>query len=134
VVVPYLHTGNKLSVLVGLQGATGEQVITAGKDVAMQIAAMNPMAVNKDKIDPIIVQKELDIAREQASNEGKPAAMLENIAQGRLQKFFKENTLLDQPFVKDNTLSVAQYLNQVAPGLTVSEFKRVSIGGTSKSY
>lgn len=134
VVVPYLHTGNKLSVLVGLQGATGEAVIAAGKDVAMQIAAMNPIAVNKDKVDPAIIQIELDIAKEQAKNEGKPAAMLENIAQGRLQKFFKENTLLAQPFVKDHTVTIAQYLNQVADGLTVQDFKRVIIGGSAKSY
>lgn len=132
VVVPYTHTGKKLGVLVGLQGASGEQVIAAGKDVAMQIAAMSPIAVNKDKIDPTIIQKELDIAREQASNEGKPTAMLENIAQGRLQKFFKENTLLEQPFVKNNALSVAEYLKQIVNGLTVSDFKRVSVGGAPR--
>ncbi len=130
VVVPYLHTGNKLSVLVGLKGASGEQVIAAGKDIAMQIAAMNPIAVDKDKIDPAIIEKELAIAREQAKNEGKKDAMLENIAQGRLQKYFKENTLLNQPFVKDNSLTVAQYLDQVTKGLTVTDFKRVSVAGT----
>jgi elongation factor Ts len=130
VVVPYLHTGNKLSVLVGLQGSSGEKVILAGKDIAMQIAAMNPIAVNKDQINPAIIEKELAIAKELASNEGKPAAMLDTIAQGRLQKFFKENTVLEQPFIKDNSLSVSQYLNQVADGLTVKDFKRIAIGAS----
>jgi len=128
VVVPYIHTGSKLGVLVGLQGGTGEKVIEAGKDVAMQIAAMNPMAVDKDGVDATVVEQELAIAREQASNEGKPPAMLEKIAQGRLNKFFKDNTLLSQPFVKDNALTVAQYLAKVAPSLTVADFKRVSVG------
>ncbi|MEM7055559.1 MAG: translation elongation factor Ts [Bacteroidota bacterium] len=128
VVVPYLHTGSKLGVLVGLKGGTGEQVIVAGKDVAMQIAAMNPIAVDKDGVDTTIVEKELAIAREQAINEGKPPAILEKIAQGKLYKFFKENTLLTQPFVKDNSLTVAQYLAQVASDLTVTGFKRVLVG------
>jgi elongation factor Ts len=128
VVVPYLHTGNKLSVLVGLQGATGDAVIAAGKDIAMQIAAMNPVAVSKEHVDPSVIEKELEIAREQAKNESSPANLLDNIAQGKLKKFFKENTLLAQPFVKNNTLSVAEYLNQVAPGLTVSAFKRITVG------
>jgi len=128
VVVPYIHTGSKLGVLVGLQGGTGEKVIEAGKDVAMQIAAMNPRAVDKDGVDATVVEQELAIAREQASNEGKPPAMLEKIAQGRLNKFFKDNTLLSQPFVKDNALTVAQYLAKVAPSLTVADFKRVSVG------
>jgi len=128
VVVPYIHTGSKLGVLVGLQGGTGEKVIEAGKDVAMQIAAMNPRAVDKDGVDATVVEQELAIAREQASNEGKRPAMLEKIAQGRLNKFFKDNTLLSQPFVKDNALTVAQYLAKVAPSLTVADFKRVSVG------
>jgi len=128
VVVPYIHTGSKLGVLVGLQGGTGEKVIEAGKDVAMQIAAMNPMAVDKDGVDATVVEQELAIAREQASNEGKRPAMLEKIAQGRLNKFFKDNTLLSQPFVKDNALTVAQYLAKVAPSLTVVDFRRVLVG------
>lgn len=128
VVVPYLHTGSKLGVLVGLKGGTGEQVIVAGKDVAMQIAAMSPIAVDKDAVDATVVEKELSIAREQAINEGKPPAILEKIAQGKLHKFFKENTLLAQPFVKDNSLTVAQYLAQVTSGLTVTGFKRVLVG------
>ncbi|OJW68955.1 MAG: translation elongation factor Ts [Candidatus Amoebophilus sp. 36-38] len=128
VVVSYIHTGNKLAVLVGLEGARGEQVITAGKDVAMQIAALNPIAVDKDDVAPAVVEQELSIAREQSSREAKNPAMLENIAQGRLNKFFKEYTLVNQPFVKDNSLTVAQYLAKVAPGLKVKAFKRVLVG------
>jgi elongation factor Ts len=128
-VVPYVHVGNKLGVLVGLQGSHDPQVIEAGKDVAMQIAALNPLAVDKDDIDAVIVERELAIAKEQAQNEGKPEIMLDKIAQGRLNKFFKENTLLHQLFVKNNELTVAQYLASVAPSLTVAAFKRVSIVG-----
>jgi elongation factor Ts len=126
-VVPYVHLGKKLGVLVGLQGSHGPQVIEAGKDVAMQIAALNPLAVDKDDIDTVIVERELAIAREQAQNEGKPEIMLDKIAQGRLNKFFKENTLLNQLFVKNNELTVAQHLANIAPSLTVVAFKRVSI-------
>jgi len=128
VVVPYLHTGNKLAVLIALQGAKGEEVVSAGKDVAMQIAALNPIAIDKDGVSSSVVDQELSIAREQAIREGKPEAMLENIAQGRLNKFFKDNTLINQPFVKDNALTVAQYLSKVAAGLTVKDFKRILVG------
>lgn len=128
VVVPYLHTGSKLAVLVALQGAKGEQVLAAGKDVAMQIAALHPIAVDKQNVSQAVVEKELEIAREQAKQDAKNPAMLENIAQGRLSKFFKDQTLLNQPFVKDNSLTVAQYLAKVANGLTVSAFKRIVVG------
>ena len=126
-VVPYIHMGSKLGVLVGLTGGNSPQVIEAGRDVAMQIAAMNPLAVDKRGIDTTIVDRELIIAREQARNEGKPEIMLDKIAQGRLNKFFKENTLLDQPFVKNNGLTIAQYLESVASSLTVTAFERISI-------
>ncbi len=125
-VVPYIHMG-KLGVLVGLQGAQGPEVIEAGKNVAMQIAAMNPLALDKDGVDSKLAEKELVIAKEQARNEGKPEAMLEKIAQGRLEKFFKENTLLHQPFVKDNSLTIAQYVAQVAPQLAITAFERRSV-------
>lgn len=127
VVVPYIHMGSKLGVLVGLQGSHGVQVIEAGKDVAMQIAAMNPLAVDKEGINTAVLDQELAIAKEQARNEGKPEIMLDKIAQGRLNKFFQENTLLNQPFVKNNGLTIAQYLASIAPSLTVVAFKRVSI-------
>ena len=94
----------------------------------MQIAAMNPLALDKDQVDPSMVEKELEIGREQAKASGKPDAIIDKIAQGKLEKFFKENTLLNQPFLKDNSLSVQQYLSSIVSGLTVSEFKRVNIG------
>jgi elongation factor Ts len=128
VVVPYMHTGSKLAVLVALEGGKGEQVLAAGKDVAMQIAALHPIAVDKQGIPAATVEKELEIAREQAKQDAKNPAMLENIAQGRLSKFFKDHTLLNQPFVKDNSLTVAQYLAKVANGLTATAFKRVVVG------
>ena len=128
-VVSYLHIGNTLGVLVGLQGAQGPQAIEAGQNVAMQIAAMNPLAVDKDGLDSTIVDKEIAIGVEQARNEGKPEAMLEKIAQGRLNKFFKENTLLHQPFVKDSSQTVIQYLQSIAPTLTVATFERVTVAG-----
>ncbi len=129
-VVPYVHMGSKLGVLVGLEGSYGPPVIEAGKDIAMQIAAMKPLAVDKDGIDPAVVDKELAIAKEQARNEGKPDIMLDKIAQGRLNKFFQEKTLLNQLFVKNNGLTIAQYLEGVAPNLTVGSFERVSIAGS----
>ncbi|XWN34919.1 MAG: translation elongation factor Ts [Roseivirga sp.] len=126
-VVPYIHTGSKLGVLVGLRGSQGNQVMEAGRDIAMQIAAMNPLAVSKEEVPAEMIDKELSIAREQARNEGKPEAMLDKIAQGRLNKFFKENTLLQQPFVKDNGMTIAQYLESVTKGLTVIAFERVTV-------
>jgi elongation factor Ts len=127
-VVPYIHAGSKLGVLVALKNVNGGDVTAAGKDVAMQIAAMKPVGVDKDDVDPTIVEREIEIGKEQARAEGKPEAMLEKIAQGKLGKFYKENTLLNQAFVKDNSLTIAQYLDQVSKGLTVSAFKRVAIG------
>ncbi|MEM9417293.1 MAG: translation elongation factor Ts [Bacteroidota bacterium] len=128
-VVPYIHMGQKLGVLVGLQGAEGPQVIEAGKDIAMQIAAMNPLALDKDGVPAEVTERELNIAQEQARNEGKPEAMLDKIAQGRLSKFFKENTLLNQPFIKDNSANITQYLGSVAPGLTVAAFEHLTLAG-----
>ena len=127
-VVPYIHAGNKLGVLVALQGAGGADVSEAGKDVGMQIAAMNPVAVDKSGVDSSTVEKELEIGREQALAEGKPENIVDKIAQGKLQKFYKDNTLLNQQFVKDNGVTVSKYLDSVQQGLTVSEFKRIVIG------
>ncbi len=127
-VVPYIHAGSKLGVLVSLKGVNGKDVTDAGKDVGMQIAAMNPVAVDEKNVDKAVIEKELEIAKAQILAEGKPENMVEKIAQGKLQKFFKESTLLHQIFVKDNSKTVAQYLDSVTKGLTVAEFKRVSIG------
>lgn len=129
VVVPYIHAGSKLGVLVALANANGTEVVSAGKDVAMQIAAMKPIAVNKDSVDQATIDHELQIGREQAIAEGKPEQIVDKIAQGKLNKFFQENTLLAQKFVKDNSMSIEQYLNSVQQGLTVTEFRRISIGG-----
>lgn len=127
-VVPYIHAGSKLGVLVSLKGVNGKDVTEAGKDVGMQIAAMNPVAVDEKSVDKAVIEKELEIAKAQILAEGKPENMVEKIAQGKLQKFFKESTLVHQPFVKDNSKTVAQYLDGVSKGLAVAEFKRVSIG------
>ncbi len=127
-VVPYIHAGAKLGVLVSLKGVNGKDVTDAGKDVGMQIAAMNPVAVDESSVDKSIIEKELEIAKAQILAEGKPENMVEKIAQGKLNKFFKDSTLLHQLFVKDNSKTVAQYLDSVTKGLTVAEFKRVSIG------
>lgn len=131
-VVPYIHAGSKLGVLVSLKGVNGNDVtpiaIGAGKDVGMQIAAMNPVAVDEKNIDKAIIDKELEIAKALILAEGKPENMVEKIAQGKLQKFFKDNTLVHQIFVKDGSKTVAQYLESVSKGLAVAEFKRVAIG------
>jgi elongation factor Ts len=127
-VVTYIHSNGKLGVLVGMVNTSGTDVEEAGKDVAMQIAAMNPVAVDKDGVDSSMIEREIEIGKEQARAEGKPEEMLEKIALGKLQKFYKESTLLSQQFVKDNSLSIAQYLNNVSKGLTVNAFKRISIG------
>lgn len=126
-VVPYIHAGSKLGVLVSLKGVNGKDVTDAGKDVGMQIAAMNPVAVDEKSVDKSVIEKELEIAKAQILAEGKPENMVEKIAQGKLNKFFKESTLVHQIFVKDNSKTVAQYLDSVSKGLTVAEFKRVAI-------
>ena len=128
VVVPYVHLGSKLGVLVALQGAQGPQIVEAGSNIAMQVAAMNPIAIHKDGVDPAIVAKELDIAREQASYQAKSPDVLDKIVQAKLQKFYKEKTLLGQLFIKNNKLTVAQYLTQVDPKLTITSFKRIMVG------
>ena len=129
VVVPYIHAGSKLGVLVSLTNANGTDVNAAGRDVAMQIAAMRPVAVSKDSVDQATIDHELAIGREQALAEGKPENLLDRIAEGKLNKFFQENTLLAQKFVKDNSMTIEQYLNSVHNGLTVTDFKRIAIGG-----
>ncbi|MCF0071543.1 translation elongation factor Ts [Dyadobacter sp. CY261] len=128
-VVPYIHSNGKLGVLVAFTGVNGADVAELGKDVAMQIAAMKPVALDKDGIDAATIEREIEVGKEQARAEGKPEAMLEKIAQGKLQKFYKDSTLLNQEFVKDSSLTIRQLLEKTAKGLTVSSFKRVAIGG-----
>jgi elongation factor Ts len=127
-VVAYIHGNYRIGVLVGMNQAISEAVVGAGKDVAMQIAAMNPLAVDADGISEEAIAREKAIAIEQIVAEGKPADMAEKIAAGKISKFFKDNTLLAQPFVKDNGVSVADYLKSVSAGLTVTTFRRVAIG------
>lgn len=126
-VAPYIHMGNRAGVLVGLNKAS-DDFYQAGRDVAMQIAAMHPVAVDKDQVDSATIEKEIEIGKEQARQEGKPEAMLENIAKGKLNKFFKEMTLLNQQFVKDSKVSVGEYLKSLDKDLTVTEFKHVKLG------
>ncbi|WP_025762867.1 translation elongation factor Ts [Dyadobacter tibetensis] len=127
-VVPYIHSNGKLGVLVAFDGVNGVDVAELGKDVAMQIAAMKPIALDKDEVDSATVEREIEVGKDQARAEGKPEAMLERIAQGKLQKFYKDNTLLNQEFVKDSSLTIRQLLEKTAKGLTVKSFKRVAIG------
>jgi elongation factor Ts len=127
-VVAYNHSNGKLGVLVGLENVNGADVEEVGKDVAMQIAAMKPIAVDKDGVDAATVSREIEIGKEQARAEGKPEAMLEKIAEGKLNKFYKDSTLLNQEFVKDPSMTIAKLLDSKSKGLTVSEFKRIQIG------
>src|SRR5690606_24049669 len=127
-VVAYIHGNYRLGVLVGLS-ADAEGADEAGRDVAMQIAAMNPIAIDKDGVDSAVVEREIEIAKEQIRAEGKPEAMLDKIAEGKLNRFYKDNTLLNQEFVKDSSKSVKQFLDGVAKDLTVTSFKRVQLGG-----
>lgn len=127
-VVPYIHGNYRIGVLVGLNQAYSEAIQEAGKDVAMQIAAMNPIAIDENGVSQETIDREKAIAIEQIVAEGKPADMAEKIAAGKLNKFFKDNTLLPQPFVKDAGISIADYLKSVNKDLTVTSFKRVAIG------
>ena len=127
-IVPYIHAGSKLGVLVSLKNVGSANVVDAGKDVGMQIAAMNPVAVDEKSVDTTVIEKELEIAKAQILAEGKPENMVEKIAQGKLQRFFKDNTLVHQAFVKDNSKTVAQYLDSVSKGMLVDAFRRVTIG------
>lgn len=128
-VISYIHSNGKLGVLVALKNLNGKEVTEVGKDVAMQIAAMRPVALDKADVDPTLIEREIEIGKEQARAEGKPEAMLEKIAMGKLNRFYKDNTLLNQDFVKDNSLTIAQMLDAYSKGLTVSAFKRVALGG-----
>ena len=127
-VISYVHANNKLGVMVALKGVNGTDVTEAGKDVAMQIAAMNPVAVDKEDVPQDVVDKEVEIGKEQARAEGKPENLVEKIAIGKLNKFYKDNTLLNQQFVKDNSQTIAKYLDSINKGLTVTAFKRIVIG------
>ncbi len=122
----YIHPGNRIATIAGFNKC-GENLNDAGKDVVMQIAAMDPVAIDKDDVSEDIIKREIEIGMDQARQEGKPEAMLEKIAMGKLNKFYKESTLLNQAFIKDTKISVSQYLNGVESGLTVTGFKRLAL-------
>lgn len=122
----YIHAGNKIATLVGLSAnVTGSDVVA--KDVAMQVAAMNPIALNEESVDAAVIEKEIEIAKDLLRQEGKPEAMLDNIAKGKLNRFFKDNTLVNQDFIKDSKQSVAQYVKSIGD-VKVVNYKRVALG------
>jgi elongation factor Ts len=126
-VVSYIHSNNKIGVLVAFENVQGADVSEIGKDIAMQITAMKPVALDKDGVDAETIEREIEIGKDQARQEGKPEAMLEKIAVGKLEKFYKEQTLLNQQFVKDSSLTIRQLLENKQKGLTISMFKRISL-------
>jgi elongation factor Ts len=123
-VAGYIHPGNRLAVAIGFNKKVSEEV---AKNIAMQAAAMGAIAIDKDDVDQTTINREMDIARETTRAEGKPEDMVEKIAQGKLNKFFKESTLLNQEYFIDTKLSVRQYLQSVEKDLTVSALKRYSL-------
>ena len=126
-IINYIHAGNKIGVLVAMS-STGDKIEEAGKDVAMQIAAMSPVALDKNDVSQSIIDREIEIGKAQAAAEGKPEAMLEKIALGKLNKFYKDSTLLNQDFVKDSSKTISQMLKDIEKGLTVTKFKRIQLG------
>jgi elongation factor Ts len=127
-IVTYIHAGNRMGVLVELNNAPSDANTAAGKDTAMQIAAMNPIALNESEVPQDVITREIEVGKEQAIAEGKPAEMAEKIAQGRLNKFYKEYTLVNQEFVKDNSKTIAKMLADTEAGLVVKSFKRIALG------
>lgn len=126
-VLPYIHMGHRAGVLVAVN-LEGPEYVEPGKNVAMQVAAMRPIALDKDQVDPSVIEKEIEIGKEQARQEGKPETILEKIALGKLNKFYRERTLLNQDYVKGNKESVADYLKSVNGELTVTDFKHIELG------
>ena len=123
----YIHSGNKIATIVALS-AKAEGTEEAARNVAMQAAAMNPIALNEDGVDADTIAKEIEIAKDLLRQEGKPEAMIENIAKGKLGRFFKDNTLVNQDYIKDGSMSVAAYIKSVDGNLTVTGFRRAALG------
>lgn len=128
-VVPYIHPGARVGVLVAFSETDGKDVAELGRDVAMQVAAMDPIALDKDGVNQETLNREIEIGKEQARQEGKPENIIEKIAMGKLQKFFKERTLLAQEFVKDSSKTVTQHIAEVSPNIKVASFHRMALGG-----
>ena len=120
----YIHPGNRVSVIVGFNKEVADEV---GRNVAMQAAAMAPVALDKEGVTQEMLDRELEIAREVIRAEGKPEDMVEKIAQGKIAKFYKESTLLNQEYIKDNKMNVLQYLQSIDKGLTATAFKRYAL-------
>ena len=123
----YIHAGNKIAVVAGLS-AKVEGAEAVARDVSMQAAAMNPISLNEQGVDQSVIDKEIEIAKDQLRQEGKPEAMLDNIAKGKIKRFFKDNTLINQDFIKDPKVSVAQYVKSLDSSLEVIGFQRVGLG------
>lgn len=128
IVFAYNHHGNRLATLVGFNKKDVKGISELGREIAMQVAAMNPVSVDKDDVDKHIIDREIEIGKDQARQEGKPEELLEKIAMGKLNKFFKENTLVNQDFIKDNKKTVGQYITEHDKELKVVAFKRLQLG------
>jgi elongation factor Ts len=124
-VVAYNHPGNRVATLIGFNKASNEQIM---RDVAMQAAAMAPVALDRGDVSTEMLEREIEIGKEQARAEGKPEDKIEMIAKGKVEKFYKESTLLNQEFIKDNKKTVRQYMDENDKGLTATAFKRVALG------
>ena len=122
----YIHAGNKIATIVGLSNSF-DGASEVAKNVSMQAAAMNPVALDESGVSKDVIEKEIEIAKDQLRGEGKPEAMLDNIAKGKLKKFFKENTLVNQAFIKDNKLSVTDYIKSVNSECSITDFKRSAL-------
>jgi len=127
-VFAYNHFGNRLATVLGLNNKDGQNIQELGHELAMQVAAMNPVAVDKENVSKEIINREIEIGKEQARQEGKPEEMVEKIALGKLNKFFKENTLVNQEFIKDSKKTVGQYISEHGKDLLVTGFKRLQLG------
>ena len=123
----YIHAGNKIATLVGLSGIV-DNAAEIAKNVAMQAAAMNPIALNEEDVDSRVVEKEIEIAKDQLRQEGKPETMLDSIAKGKIKRFFKDNTLVNQAYIKNGKISVSDYVKSADPDLVVTGFERVALG------
>jgi len=127
-VFAYNHQGNRLGTILGMANASTEIADQIGRELTMQIAAMNPVAIDKDDVDQKTIDKEIEIGKEQALEQGKPEELAEKISVGKLNKFYKENTLLNQDFVRDTKKTVRQYLNESDKDLKITAFKRLMLG------
>lgn len=123
--VAYIHPGNKLAAIIAFNQAGIDAQVA--KDVAMQVAAMNPIAIDKDSVPADVIEKEKEIAKDKARQAGKPENLLDRIADGAMNKYFQENTLLNQAFIKESKISVAQYMDSASKGLTVTAMSRVTL-------